>query len=243
METVVNSSLHPESVDELAVSLIHKAQIFDGELMEKKIDEFELGLLSGDDEDEDEDDEEEFSFVSVGSGSSTFSSDDTFFPLFDQSLLYNIDRNDLPYRPSVKKVFIETEDSVPPSSSDKISIKESRKAVEASPQICKKSNSTGFCKLWRVQELIKRSNSDGRDAYVFFNGPSSKKDVKTEQVKTLVKVKKSSTKGKSEAIKAHEKYMRSREENRRKTYLPYRPELMGFFTNIHGGMTRNVHPF
>ena len=37
------------------------------------------------------------------------------------------------------------------------------KAVEASPEICKKSNSTGFSKLWRFRDLVHRSNNDGKE--------------------------------------------------------------------------------
>ena len=35
--------------------------------------------------------------------------------------------------------------------------------LEASPELWKKSNSTGFSKLWRFEELVQRSNSDGKE--------------------------------------------------------------------------------
>ena len=35
--------------------------------------------------------------------------------------------------------------------------------LEASPELWKKSNSTGFSKLWRFGELVHRSNSDGKE--------------------------------------------------------------------------------
>nr|POE80425.1 hypothetical protein CFP56_10642 [Quercus suber] len=35
--------------------------------------------------------------------------------------------------------------------------------LEASPELWKKSNSTGFSKLWRFRELVHRSNSDGKE--------------------------------------------------------------------------------
>lgn len=59
------------------------------------------------------------------------------------------------------------------------------------------------------------------------------------------KVKKAK-KTKTAALSPHEAYMRSKtkEGERRRSYLPYRPELVGLFTNVHGGgLTRNVHPF
>lgn len=50
---------------------------------------------------------------------------------------------------------------------------------------------------------------------------------------------------KSEAVLAHEVYLKSkaRDEERQRPYLPYQPHLVGFFTNVNGGLTRNVHPF
>ncbi|KAH6801936.1 hypothetical protein C2S51_033382 [Perilla frutescens var. frutescens] len=161
-------------------------------------------------------------------------------------------------RPPVKKVFVETEgvDGQAMTSSaqgnDEIAGPccewSSRKAVEASPEVCKKSNSTGFSKIWRLKELTARSNSDGRDAFVFLNGshapPAAKQPAAAEKKGSAVKVKKSG-KSKTAAVSAHEVYLRSKakEEERRRSYLPYRPELMGFFTNVNGGLTRNVHPF
>nr|POE58609.1 hypothetical protein CFP56_50198 [Quercus suber] len=35
--------------------------------------------------------------------------------------------------------------------------------LEVSPELWKKSNSTGFSKLWRFRELVHRSNSDGKE--------------------------------------------------------------------------------
>ena len=35
--------------------------------------------------------------------------------------------------------------------------------LEASPELWKNSNSTGFLKLWRFKELVHRSNSDGKE--------------------------------------------------------------------------------
>ena len=58
--------------------------------------------------------------------------------------------------------------------------------------------------------------------------------------------KKGGVKGKTVSLSAHEVYMRNRgsqEVDRRRSYLPYRPELVGFFTNVNGGLRRNVHPF
>lgn len=219
-------------------------------------------------DDDDDEEEEEFSFAcgAGGEDAAAIAAEDAFsngqiktvFPLFDQSLLYSGDdelQESLPMRPSVKKVFVETKEvsgnpvkSSPPGN-DEIAGPycdwSSRKAVEASPEACKKSNSTGFSKIWRLKELTARSNSDGRDAFVFLNGSHAPPPPPPAAAKTSGKVVKKSGKGKKAAASAHEVYLRSKakEEERRRSYLPYRPELMGFFTNVNGGLTRNVHPF
>lgn len=129
---------------------------------------------------------------------------------------------------------------------------------------CKKSNSTGFSKLWRFRDFMNRSNSDGRDAFVYLNNnttittSSLSNVVKKEDKIVSQKKEKSGGDGvvklvtqnkkkikKSEAVLAHEVYMKSKakHEERRRSYLPYRPDLVGFFTNVNGGLTRNVHPF
>ncbi|KAL0016782.1 hypothetical protein SO802_003851 [Lithocarpus litseifolius] len=38
-----------------------------------------------------------------------------------------------------------------------------RASLKASPEFCKKSNSTGFSKVWRFRDLVHRSNSDGKE--------------------------------------------------------------------------------
>ena len=136
--------------------------------------------------------------------------------------------------------------------------------AEASPETCRKSNSTGFSKLWRFRDLVLRSNSDGRDAFVFLNNSNDKtrtrssssssstaaeendKKVITEKKKGKEKTSTSSeTKKKTTTTKsAHEKlYMRNRamkEEVKHRSYLPYKQ--VGFFTNVNG-LSRNIHPF
>lgn len=129
--------------------------------------------------------------------------------------------------------------------------------AEASPETCRKSNSTGFSKLWRFRDLVLRSNSDGRDAFVFLNSnaavgdKSSSRPAKltSEDEKKSTKTKKGKEKTTSSASakktkSAHEKlYMRNRalkEEVKHRSYLPYKQ--VGFFTNVNG-LSRNIHPF
>ncbi|KAA8533149.1 hypothetical protein F0562_033318 [Nyssa sinensis] len=189
-------------------------------------------------------------------------------------------KNDLPLRPPVQKVFIEARGPpLPPSSSSRSEADEvdtvaagpyctwSKKAIEASPEVCKKSNSTGFSKIWKFRDLGHRCNSDGRDAFVFLNSStttSAKREEKVEKRESSSE-KRITSEGKTNANggkavntekggkketasrSAHEMhYVRNRalrEGDRRRSYLPYRPELVGFFTNVSGGLSRNVHPF
>ncbi|XP_073282824.1 uncharacterized protein [Primulina huaijiensis] len=224
---------------------------------------------NGEDEEEEEE-EEEFSFMCGEGDTSPIAAEDAFlngkirpvFPLFNRDLFFSGDEPDflqlesLPSKPPVKNVFVETRDSGEMTSSSTRNDDilgpccewSNRKAVEVSPETCKKSNSTGFSKLWRFKELMGRSNSDGRDTFVFLNNggsPPTKVDNISAGVKaTAVKVRKGG-KSKTASLSAHEVYLKSKakEEEKRRSYLPYRPELMGFFTNANSGLSKNIHPF
>ncbi|KAL2510397.1 uncharacterized protein Fot_34044 [Forsythia ovata] len=151
----------------------------------------------------------------------------TLFPLIseqDSKTLYE----NLPMRPATKRIFVETKDGVTSSSSGNDDIN----VVEASPEVCTKSNSTGFSKIWRFKDSMGRSNSDGRDAFVFLNNsntpPSTTavaaatggREKKESSVKVNGKVK-NSKKSKTASLSAHEVYLKSKakEEGRRST--PY----------------------
>ncbi|XAR48065.1 hypothetical protein NMG60_11030773 [Bertholletia excelsa] len=238
----------------------------DGELTEV------LGSLGEEVEDIDSGDDDDFSFAYVGS---PISAEDIFlsgqtstvFPLFDQSLLLDADsansEANLPSRPPVNKVFVQTEEANREATGPYCQW--TGKAIEASGEGCKKSNSTGFSKTWRFRDLLGRSTSDGKDAFVFLNGgetttsreESSQKMATACEANAKAKVgdgAPSGVKGKAKeggraktaSLSAHEQYMRNRVlrmDDRRRSYLPYRPELVGFFTNVQGGLSRNVHPF
>lgn len=215
-------------------------------------------------EDGEEEEEEEFSFMCGEGDASPIAAEDAFingkirpvFPLFNRDLFFSggepdsLQLESLPSKTLVKKVFVETKES---SSTRTNEIHgpycewSSGKAVEVSPETCKKSNSTGFSKLWRFKELMGRSNSDGRDTFVFLNNGNAP-HAASETVLAGVKVEGKVTKGgkiKTASLSAHEVYLKSkaREEEKRRSYLPYRPELMGFFTNANSGLSKNVHPF
>ncbi|GKV14512.1 hypothetical protein SLEP1_g25376 [Rubroshorea leprosula] len=231
-----------------------------------------------DEGEEEEEDEEDFSFVCLNPDGSLISADEAFyngqirpaFPLFNQDLLFADDDESLlktvdgstPLRPPLRKLFVEGRDStsspsdleVPPSNLS------GRNVQDISPNACNKSNSTGFSKLWRFRDLVHRSKSDGKDAFVFLNHASTskspaKKTEKNEKAEKKGKAKVNGEKGKAKKLKLKEKktagsaaekhYMEGRairEVEKRKSYLPYRRDLVGFFTSVNG-FSRNVHPF
>lgn len=222
-------------------------------------------IIQDHDSAEDEEEEEEFSFACGEGDTSPIAAEDAFFdgkirpvfPLFNRDLFFFRDEPDslqlesLPSNPPVKKVFVETKDSRDMTSSSMGTDEilgpccewSNRKAVEVSQETCKKSNSTGFSKLWRFKELMGRSNSDGRDTFVFLDNRDAP-PTKAENISAGVKVKKGG-KSKTSSFSAHEVYLKSKmkEEEKRRSYLPYRPALMGFFTNSNSGLSKNVHPF
>ncbi|KAD1170189.1 hypothetical protein E3N88_43204 [Mikania micrantha] len=177
----------------------------------------------------------------------------TVFPLFDRSLLlgedYDAGKLRLPIDVSVNKVFIESQRPPFEDAETDRTVMES-----SSPEINMKSNSTGFSKLWRVRDEIHRSNSDSRDAFVFLEakakafaggGSTAKVDGAGAGGGNGKAVRNGSNTKKSAS--AHEVYLKQKEgrseDERRRSYLPYRPGLLGFFTNVNGGLTKNVHPF
>ncbi|XP_039017939.1 uncharacterized protein LOC120149111 isoform X3 [Hibiscus syriacus] len=229
-------------------------------------------------EEQSEVEEEEFSFVCLSPDGSPISADDLFqdsqirpiFPLFNQGLLFadedgtvlKTEEGDVALPPQVRKVFVE--DSTAATSSEPAGPfcewRGAKTVGKASPDTCRKSNSTGFSKLWRFRDLKLRCNSDGKTAFVFLSHPppssSSSSSVKTEkknekeEKKTTLKAILEKPKVKTEKSNkmvlppAHEKlYVKNRAQKegiKRRPYLPYKQ--VGFFTNVNG-LSRNVHPY
>ncbi|KAK4272105.1 hypothetical protein QN277_020703 [Acacia crassicarpa] len=104
---------------------------------------------------------------------------------------------------------------------------------KASPCRPKKSNSTGSSsKRWKLLDLLLRSNSDGKYLSVFVtptcSGPNyeKKKDARGENSK----VKKASA---LEALYTRNKELSNL--NKRRSYLPYRQDLVGFGVGVTDG--------
>ncbi|KVH97818.1 uncharacterized protein LOC112522725 [Cynara cardunculus var. scolymus] len=240
-----------------------------------------------DEEDEEEEEEEgDFTFMCIGDNDSqtneVFESGQIrpVFPLFDQSLLLGGDNDGegrwrLPIHVPVDKVFIESPRRSPSSmasgdqQTDEVSAGTfcalPKESDTGTPEINMKSNSTGFSKLWRFRDKMNRSNSDGRDAFVFLETPERTRTTPSTSIGKSnagddlpakvngaggvgkAKVVKKGSKAQNSKASAHEVYLKQRggqtEDERRRSYLPYRPGLMGFFTNVNGGLSKNVHPF
>lgn len=226
------------------------SSVYDHELVEDSA-KFELDFITKlkienevvDEEqvEEEDDEEEEFSFVLVNPDGSPISADDAFdngqirqiYPVFDQNLL----SSDGHYSP-VKKVFVQkTGDSSSAAASEGT-------YCEWSPKTAVKSNSTGTSKVWKFRDVKLRSNSDGKDAFVFLNSAAAEKASPTGVVVKKVKAVKGKT---TTSTSAHEKHYvlnrAKKESDKRKSYLPYRQELFGGFFASTNGMHKSLHPY
>ncbi|KAK7271673.1 hypothetical protein RJT34_27764 [Clitoria ternatea] len=125
------------------------------------------------------------------------------------------------------------------------------KPVEAPASRCKKSKSTGSSssRRWKLLDLLRRSNSEGKESFVFLTpsassssvglGSGKKKGARGENSNGGGKNIPASSDGEKKvaAVSAHEAlYVRNREMRRvdkRRSYLPYRQDLVGFCVNLN----------
>ncbi|XP_071694647.1 uncharacterized protein [Rutidosis leptorrhynchoides] len=182
-------------------------------------------------------DEEDFEF-SIGNKQLSLkdisSKSWTIFPVFNRDLIINdeIDHS-VSINSPLRKLFINEEQlgsespSYSSSEADELENIPSGTFCVWSPK-CKKSNSTGSStgsKKWSIRYLLKRSNSDGKEPTAILKRKPTRNfgdDVLTSKAQTPV----------------HELfYVKRRSENeigKRKTYLPYRKDLVGLFGNVNG---------
>ncbi|XP_022735602.1 uncharacterized protein LOC111288940 [Durio zibethinus] len=105
------------------------------------------------------------------------------------------------------------------------------------PGRCKKSNSTGLPKRWRLRDLVYRSNSDGKDTFVFL-APSKRDKTSNADVNKVMEFP-----GKFKEAEEHCGRNRDMKPwDKRRSFLPYRQDLEGIFSNVNG-LSRNLHPF
>ncbi|GKE93933.1 hypothetical protein Tco_1575028 [Tanacetum coccineum] len=201
--------------------------------------------------------DEEFTFMYLDENNTPIPADKAsknkdihpIFPLFDLNLLSHEERKQLPINPQVNKVSVESDQVALSSTSECDTIESVAMGPYCTwkkqpPKLSKKSNSTCFPKLWRLIDKVGRSKSDGLDAFVFL-----KNSLRTAVEGSSLKGnggKRKGLKAKNGKFSEHEVYLRKRaqgDEDRRQSYLPYRLEIMGFFTNVNGGLSKNVHPY
>ncbi|KAI3748084.1 hypothetical protein L6452_10942 [Arctium lappa] len=213
-------------------------------------------------------DEEDFEFSLVHgdehvSAEHTASEGPVVFPLFNRDLLIKseadreavakVDDEEDACSASLGKLFInEREESASSSSSSEADESESEDTgvfcawrpkmdIGSSPlSKCKKSSSTGSgSKRWRIRDLLRRSNSEGKEPMVLL---TSKKVEIPKQKRSSGEVSVVSGKSKPSIHELFYVQQRAkREGGKRKSYLPYRQGLVGFFTNVNG--KGNKFPF
>lgn len=121
------------------------------------------------------------------------------------------------------------------------------KQEEKPAESCKKSSSTGSnSKRWKFRDLLYRSNSDGKDTFVFLTPSFKRKENKAEKTTTTTTDNASKVTAKSKGVPVADSYpathyVKNGGVEKRKTYLPYRQDLVGFFANMNG-TSRNLQP-
>ncbi|MCD7470223.1 hypothetical protein HAX54_009937 [Datura stramonium] len=201
------------------------------------------------------------------------------FPVFNRDLLlndvsYDVDRKGVngeslenvnsSVQVSLKDLFLEDREPLSSSSSEVDELESvppgtycvwKPKINEPSPSRCKKSNSTGSAfKRWNIRDLMRRSNSDGKDSFVFLtpekgmkNEASKAKDsAEASKVAGKLKTKGSSSSGdkasSSAAVYLRNQAAKEMDKSKRKSYLPYRQDLVGLFANVNN-FGRTFPPF
>lgn len=205
-----------------------------------------------------EDDDFEFSVVREDKevSAAQFLNDGPVFPVFNRDLIEN-DGSEQPESNnliSLSELFAEEDEErgYPPSCSsseaDELEnvpvgtycVWRPRAAPPPLPSQCEKSKSTGSAsRRWKLRDLLRRSKSDGNESFVFLT--RKRREEKPEKSPPRAPQAGSGNRSHPEAApppSAHEAfYVRNRaakEGDRRKSYLPYRRDLVGFFANVSG---------
>ncbi|GAV83636.1 DUF1645 domain-containing protein, partial [Cephalotus follicularis] len=186
-------------------------------------------------------DDYDFEFVSV---STTASGDTTKYPIFNRDLLLDhIDYDVASERIPLKNLLMEDPPPPPPSSSSSSESDElesiepgtycvwtPKSSLQSTPNRCKKSKSTGSLfgpKRWRFRDLLKRSHSDGKESFVSLNP----KEKSVSSGKVVVEAEKK--KRLSSANQALY-YVKTEGDNIKRSYLPYKQDIFGFFPKVIG---------
>ncbi|KAJ8622990.1 hypothetical protein MRB53_031519 [Persea americana] len=193
----------------------------------------------------DDSDDSDFTFACRDASGSPISADEIFsngqirtvYPVFNRDVLLYSDSSaaaaadnqqekcagEQSRRLPLRQLMIEDRDPFSSSSSESDELDgilpetycvwKPRPSAAATP----KSNSTGSSKRWRFRDLLRRSSSDGKETFVFLekDGKSHSRDGNVAG--------KWKEKEKDPAA--------AKERDRRRMYLPYKKEVMEFFSN------------
>jgi Protein of unknown function (DUF1645) len=217
-------------------------------------------------EDSDDNSEDEFEFPSV-LRDSPVPIHYPIYPVFGRSLISPpaIPELDTPVRLPLRKLLVEERNSSIGSTSSSSSMAEMAElegipadsycvwtpgSVPQSPTRCHKSGSTGSLVKWKkISDLVLgRSQSDGKEKFVFLSTKGNAKEEKKEEEKDKGKKKGKGGKVTTEvdAITAHRIFYGSKSGNNaaspRKSFLPYKQDLVGLFASVNG-ISRSHHPF
>ncbi|CAN6702716.1 unnamed protein product [Malus baccata var. baccata] len=183
------------------------------------------------------------------------------FPVFNRDLLSDKSQRDLLAGGRDGKKVEEDDDGLPSSSSSDVDELDEvppgnycvwmpKAASGEARGKCKKSKSTGTSssRRWSLRDLLRRSNSEGGKDLVFLT-PLSSSSKKVEDNKEPKKSSRSASgsdvprkkpsKGPNAVSMAHEAfYVRNKTVakdgyNKRRSYLPYRQDLVGFFASVN----------
>ncbi|WOH10543.1 hypothetical protein DCAR_0730012 [Daucus carota subsp. sativus] len=237
----------------------------------------QLNRIDDHEENEEEEDEEfEFACVGkqFDSASDCEGQIGPAYPLFDTKLLSDenyveVDRNSdspaketatvssSPVRLPLGKLFSEERERESPSCSSSEADELDRvpaemycvwkpKTAEKSPENCKKSNSTGSSKRWKFRDLL-RSNSEGKDSFVFLTNPIKRRDanskIKKSEKDVKVSGKVNDVSGEVPATLAFRlRNERVKESDQRRTMVPYKKDIVGMLADVNG-VSRNLRPF
>lgn len=230
--------------------------------VQEKLDPYFITNQQTHDNDEEIVEEREFSFACTEVQGADVFADEIFengkirpiHHTFDQSLLFfpTSNNNALHLRAPLKKIFL-NDSTNPLSRSGGISKQLQNEPLhnmtlvemKVSNECYEKSNSTGSSKLRRFpKNLNLRSNSDLKDSFVLMNPSVLKKPSKPNIENTVAKKRKNEKH--NNALSAYEKFYLTnktrKDSNKQRSFLPYKHQLFGFFTNMNG-LSRNVHPY
>ncbi|XP_021984032.2 uncharacterized protein LOC110879809 [Helianthus annuus] len=211
-----------------------------------------------------DDDEDDFEFAVVCNdvNSSSISTNEIFYPLFDRSLLLDVDPDQTnavnstaetdckplgPLRLPLSKLFSEDRDFGSSSSSEADELDGITPGTYCvwkpkkpqSPERCKKSNSTGnSSRRWKFRDILYRSNSESKESPFLFFKPSiatNSKKISSDKLKKIEKREKEAATDGAPAV-TPEKH------DRRQSYLPSGEALATAFTTVSRS-NRTLHIF